>query len=103
MRRLLFDKGYSIENNNNSFGEVFYKDSSRNAYFVRYEFRQEINDPNTCDALECCYDYFVQQRHELFHANDFTDSSKIIPTKEQASQIIEKVVKIVEAAYSKLV
>ena len=102
MRRLLYDKEYYVEDHKNSFGEVFYKDRNRNSYSVRDEFKQEINDSKTCDALECCYDYFSQQRHELFHANDLTDSTKTIPTQEQASQIIEKVVKIIEAAYSKL-
>jgi RNase LS, bacterial toxin DBD domain/RNase LS, bacterial toxin N-terminal/RNase LS, bacterial toxin len=102
MRKLLFEKGCSIEENNNSFYGVFNYDRNKQACLVSNEFRQQINDSKTCAALECCYVYFKQQRNELFHANDFTDSSRIIPTQQQASQIIEKVVKIIEEAYSKL-
>ncbi|MEH2397211.1 type II toxin-antitoxin system RnlA family toxin [Nostoc sp.] len=98
MRRLLFNEGYSIEDNNNSFGGIFYGDSRTN-YLVRNDFKQEIGNSKICNALEICYTYFVQQRHELFHANDFTDSSKFISTQEQANQIIEKVVKIIDTAY----
>jgi RNase LS, bacterial toxin DBD domain/RNase LS, bacterial toxin N-terminal/RNase LS, bacterial toxin len=101
MRRLLSDKEYYVEDHKNSFGEVFYKDSNARKYFVRDDLKHQLGN-KTCDALECCYDYFVEQRHELFHTSDFTDASRIIPTQEQASQIIEKVVRIIESAYSKL-
>lgn len=100
MRRLLFiNGGYSIEaNNDNSFGGIFYKDVKMK-FVVTNEFKQEIGDGKICNALEVCYNYFVQQRHTLFHTNDFTDSSRIITSKEQASEIIEKVVKIIDKAY----
>jgi RNase LS, bacterial toxin N-terminal/RNase LS, bacterial toxin DBD domain len=101
MRRLLYDKEYYVEDHKNSFGEVFYKNSSTRKYFVRDDLKHQLGS-KTCEALECCYDYFVEQRHELFHTSDFTDISRIIPTQEQASQIIEKVVKIIEVAYGKL-
>lgn len=101
MRRLLSDKEYYVEDHKNSFGEVFYKDINTRKYFVRDDLKHQLGN-KTCEALECCYGYFVEQRHELFHTSDFTDASRIIPTQEQASQIIEKVVRIIESAYSKL-
>jgi hypothetical protein len=101
MRRLLSDKEYYIEDHKNSFGGIFHKDSNTGKYFVCDDLKHQLGN-KTCDALECCYGYFVEQRHELFHTKDFTDSSRIIPTQQQASQIIEKVVKIIETAYSKL-
>jgi RNase LS, bacterial toxin DBD domain/RNase LS, bacterial toxin N-terminal/RNase LS, bacterial toxin len=101
MRRLLSDKEYYVEDHKNSFGEVFYKDLNARKYFVRDDLKHQLGN-KTCEALECCYGYFVEQRHELFHTSDFTDASRIIPTQEQASQIIEKVVRIIESAYSKL-
>jgi RNase LS, bacterial toxin DBD domain/RNase LS, bacterial toxin/RNase LS, bacterial toxin N-terminal len=102
MRKLLFEKEFSIEDNNNSFFGVFYFEPTKRAYVVKNDFRQKINDDKTCDALECCYDYFKSQRHQLFHANDLNDTSRIISTQLEASKIIEKVVKIIEEAYSKL-
>lgn len=98
MRKLLFDEGYSIEANKNSFSGIFYKDSRMN-YFVDNDFKQRISNSNVCDALELCYNYFVQQRHTLFHANDFTDGSRFISTEAEATQIIEKVVKTIDTAY----
>jgi hypothetical protein len=81
MRRLLYNEGdYSIENENkNSFGGIFDKDTVRRVYFVKDSFKEKINN-NTllCEALEECYTYFKQQRDELFHANDFTDSTRFI-------------------------
>jgi hypothetical protein len=98
IRKLLFNEGYPIEENNNSFSGIFYKDSRMN-YLVDNDFKQRISNSKVCDALEHCYNYFVQQRHTLFHANDFTDSSRFISTKEQATQILEKVVKTIDTAY----
>lgn len=100
MRKLLFNEGYSIEANNNSFGEVFFKDSSSRRFLVTPNFKVQFGNNKICNALEHCYNYFVQQRHTLFHANDFTDSSRFIASKEQANQIIEKVVKTIDTAYT---
>ncbi len=98
MRKLLFNEGYYIETNNNSFSGIFYKDSRMN-YLVDNDFKQRIGNSKLCDALEHCYNYFIQQRHTLFHANDFTDSSRFISTEAEANQIIEKVVKTIDTAY----
>ncbi|MBD2177980.1 type II toxin-antitoxin system RnlA family toxin [Pseudanabaena sp. FACHB-1998] len=104
MRKLLFDAGYSIEGeNNNSFGGIFYIDNRQNSYLVKPDFRNEIGNDKVCDALEVCYTYFKEQRHELFHMNDFSDASRFIPTQNQASQIIEKVIRIIDRAYSQLI
>jgi hypothetical protein len=104
MRRLLFNEAsYSIEHdNNNSFGGIFYKDSARRIYLVNDEFREKINNGALCESLEECYTYFKQQRDELFHANDFTDSTRFIPTQDQAEKIVGKVIKMIELAYSKI-
>lgn len=99
MRKLLFDRGYSIETeNDNSFRGIFFKDSV-GKFAVTYEFKAKIGNNNVCNALEQCYNYFTQQRHTLFHANDLTDSSRFISTKEQANQIIERIVKTIDTAY----
>jgi hypothetical protein len=102
MRRFLFNNGYSIEVNNNSFGGIFFRDfrDSSGKFVVTNDFKAQLGNNKICDALEHCYNYFVQQRHTLFHANDFTDSSRFISTKEQANQIIEKVVKTIDTAYT---
>ena len=94
------EKGYSIEwDNRNSFGGIF-KNTSGN-FVVTNNFKDTIeHDYQLCHALEYCYNYFVQQRHSLFHANDFTDSSRFISTKEQASQMIEKIVEVINKAYN---
>lgn len=101
MRRLLFNQGYSIEyDNHNSFGRIFFKNPS-GKFVVTNNFKDTIgHDDQLCHALEYCYNYFVQQRHTLFHANDFTDSSRFISTKEEASQMIEKIVEVINKAYN---
>lgn len=99
IRKLLFDAGFSIEeDNSNSFRGIF-RQNLNGKFVVSNGFRLRINDNKTCDALEHCYDYFVQQRHSLFHANDFVDSSRFIPTKQQATQIIETIIKKIDTAH----
>lgn len=99
MRRLLFNAGYSIQNDNeNSFRGIFSRDVNGN-FSVSSNFRMELGNNKICEALDHCYDYFVQQRHSLFHANDFTDSSRFISTKEHANQVIETIVNKIDTAY----
>ncbi|MBE9009274.1 type II toxin-antitoxin system RnlA family toxin [Pseudanabaenaceae cyanobacterium LEGE 13415] len=99
MRRLLFERGYSLEyENDNSFGGLFYRDAG-GKYIAKSDFRGKIGDSKICDALGYCYTYFVVQRHTLFHANDFTDSSTFVATKDEATQTIEKIIKTIDTAY----
>ena len=103
MRKLLGNEDFFIEaDNNNSFRGIFYKKDSRMIYLVNSDFKQRISNSKVCDALELCYNYYVQQRHTLFHANDFTDLSRFIESKESAAQIIEKVIKTRERFVNKL-
>ncbi|GAB1539943.1 hypothetical protein NUACC21_26120 [Scytonema sp. NUACC21] len=99
MRKFLYNEGYFIEYNNNSFSGIFRKELGTK-FVVTNDFKVKIGNDKICNALEHCYNYFVDQRHTLFHANDFTDSSRFILTKEIATQIIEKVVKIIDKAYT---
>lgn len=103
IRQLFLLKDFSIEHDNkNSFREIFYKKGDR--FFVRDDFMYQIeNDTETCWAIEHCYNYFVQQRHELFHANEIDSFTRIIATQKEAGKIIENVVKIIEEAYAKLI
>ena len=104
MRKLLFDAGYSIEGDNNkSFGGIFYIDKRQNSYLVTSDFRNEIGNNKVCDALEVCYTFFNEQRHGLFHMNDLPDASRFISTQNQASQIIEEVIRIIDRAYIQLI
>jgi hypothetical protein len=103
MKKLLFDAGYSIEGeNSNSFGGIFYIDDRQNSYLVKSDFRNEIGNNKVCDALEVCYTYFKEQRHDLFHMNELPDASRFVETRNQASKIIERVIGIIDRAYSKL-
>jgi len=101
MKQLLFDCGYSSEEDN-TFGGIFYNNKRENSYLVTDNIRGQI-DNKICDALDICYTYFRQQRHELFHANDSPDTSRFVSNPNQASQIIEKVIQIIDKAYSKLI
>jgi RNase LS, bacterial toxin DBD domain/RNase LS, bacterial toxin N-terminal/RNase LS, bacterial toxin len=102
IRKILLEEcEYSTQDNNNSFSKVFYFNSQQSYYFIHDDFKQQINDIKICGRLEPCYNYFSEQRHSLFHANDATDTSRFIATKEDAGRIIEKVIKTIEKAYLK--
>ncbi|MCX5982515.1 MAG: type II toxin-antitoxin system RnlA family toxin [Nostocales cyanobacterium LacPavin_0920_SED1_MAG_38_18] len=98
MKNILFQKGFTPENSNQYFYGVFRKEGNR--YVVTEETKSLINDNNAFRALETCYTYYNRQRHELFHVNDFVESSKIIESKDTAYQMIEKIIKIIDDAYS---
>jgi hypothetical protein len=97
MKSILFNKGFEADNSNQYFYGVFRKEGTR--YVVTDEYKSFINDNNTCRALENCYTYYNRQRHELFHVNDLVDSSKMIENKDHASQIIDKIIEIIDEAY----
>jgi hypothetical protein len=99
IKKMLVSKDYSVEQNGNSFGGIFGKNKLTGRYYVSNDFRLRLDDPDFCKALELCYNYYSQQRHQLFHAEEFTDASRFIETRESASQIIEKVVCIIDSAY----
>ena len=99
MRRMLFQRGFSVTNDSsNQLGKLFYKDSN-GKFKIKNEFMSQGIDSKTCNALEHCYTYFVQNRHTLFHSEDFTDASRIIDKKERAVKMIEKILEIIDKAY----
>jgi hypothetical protein len=98
IKKMLVSKGHSTEQHGNSFAGIFWKNRLTGKYSVRNDFSQN-DDREFCNALELCYNYYSQQRHELFHANEFTDASRFIDTQEVASQIIDKVAHIIDSAY----
>jgi len=103
IRSLLFGQGYSVSNKYNSLSQVFEIDFKNNYHSVKNNFKRDYNcDNKLCYALEHCYNYFTKHRHELFHANDVSFTTKTIATQDRASQMIEEIVIIIEEAYSKL-
>jgi hypothetical protein len=80
------------------FGELFLF-SKEDRKYIATETLKSLVDNKTCIALEKCYRYYNSQRHELFHVDDFVSGTKVIENKDNASQIIEKVIKIIDEAY----
>lgn len=99
IRKTLFEKNISVENNNHSFLGMFEQDYVTKNYFLTNDYKSKINDEKICTALGNCYTYFKRQRHGLFHMNDLTDFSRIIEDKENATQMIERIITLIDDAY----
>jgi hypothetical protein len=99
IKKMLFIRGHSEGRNGYAFGRIFWKDTLLGKYSVKPQFTEHFDDPEFCNALELCYNYYNQQRHGLFHAEEFTDASRFIETQELASQIIDEVVRLIDSNY----
>lgn len=58
-----------------------------------------INCSKTCFAIEKAYNYYINHRHSLFHAESIPLGSTIIEDRNDAVKIIETVIKIFEEIY----
>ncbi len=102
MRRLLSERGLYVQEFRRSFGEVLERERERGRYVVNHQYRIEFNDDSFCTALELCYNYYHQQRHELFHMNDLTDTSRFISTQTQAARYIDEAIGIIDKSYREI-
>ena len=98
IKKMLFEKSISIQENDNSFRGIFYRDSNQR-YVVNEDFKSKINNEKVCTALGNCYTYFNRQRHELFHMSELTDTSRIIEKKSSADTIVDTVIKLIDDSY----
>jgi hypothetical protein len=99
IKKILKENDISVQNNNNSFAGMFETDGAAKNYVLTNEYKSRINDQKICTALGNCYTYFKRQRHGLFHMSDNVDFSRTIEDKENATQMIERVIDLIDNAY----
>ena len=59
----------------------------------------KINDIVYQQELERLYKYFVKNRHVIFHAEQFLIGTKILEDKQEADEIVNAVLNLIETSY----
>ncbi|MBA3026707.1 MAG: hypothetical protein FP820_09940 [Sulfurimonas sp.] len=74
-------------------GEIFKENAGR--FEAVLDFKEHVKSNNTVMVVESCYNFYHQNRHRTFHADNVPSMSYII-NKEEASRIIDTVCKLIE-------
>ena len=90
---VLNKKGYSIPDKKLGLGSVYESDGFR--FVVSDEFNQHVDSVATNRVMEDCYNFYHQNRHGVFHAEDIPSVSRIID-KSEASRIVGTVCELIE-------
>ncbi|MGF3076880.1 viroplasmin family protein [Facklamia sp. P12955] len=92
--KYLFDtKSITISDN---FGGIF----SRG--FLTSDIDSRINDINFKHEVERLYDYLKSNRHVIFHAEQILIGTTILEDKQEADEIVNKVLNLIETSYINL-
>lgn len=83
----------------NSFGGLFRDNATGSAYNLTTDARARIGCADTCAAIQRCYSLFNAQRHGLFHIDDVIVASRIIPSRQEALDLINTVLSEIENSY----
>ena len=68
---------------------------------VREALQKQINDKDFVEVLECLHEYYVLNRHPLFHSNQISIQTKMIDL-ETARQIVADIEKMLKDSYKRL-
>lgn len=93
MKVVLNKKGYTIPDKKLGLGSVYERDDFR--FVVSDGFNQYVDSVTTNRVMEDCYNFYYQNRHGVFHADDIPSVSRIID-KSEANRIVETVCKLIE-------
>ncbi|PWW26627.1 RnlA-like RNase toxin of RnlAB toxin-antitoxin system [Cytobacillus oceanisediminis] len=63
---------------------------------------KELKDGVTKTWMETLYNYYVKERHSLFHVEDMDVFTRIIESKQEADRIISKIIDMMEKAHEEL-
>ncbi|MDD2781231.1 type II toxin-antitoxin system RnlA family toxin [Sulfuricurvum sp.] len=76
-----------------SIGELFKYNSVK--FEIVLDFAEHVNSFDTVRVMENCYNFYNQNRHGIFHADNMPEMSRII-NKIEADRIISTVCKLIE-------
>jgi len=100
IKKMLLLRGISV---NKSFGEVF-KPISQGS--TTYEFLEchsnSIADANYCNELIKCYHYLIANRHGIFHINGTINTTRLL-TRENALDMFNEIIELIEATYQSII
>lgn len=82
------------------FGDLFGYNGIQRKYVYSNLNGAMINDGAVKVALGDLYTYYNRNRHRLFHVEAVDAATSIIETKQQADQIISKVLELIEKAHT---
>ncbi|MCL1039230.1 type II toxin-antitoxin system RnlA family toxin [Shewanella submarina] len=97
MKQLLAAKGVTV---GKTFGDII--DGTGGNYRIIDSKRTLIGCPLVIQAVELCYSYWCQERHGLFHV-DATIATTRVLTQEEAQQIIDRSLSLIEESCAKIV
>lgn len=98
--KYLFElKGIIVGHN---FGPQYDYNKGNGQYYLKGDVSQEVNDSRCVECMELIYNYFHENRHTLFHAEQILISSRILEDKIEANLIINQVINMIEQSYIKI-
>lgn len=101
IKDILFQKGVQVKNTN-SFVDVFFEDKRRGTFEMSSKCELIISCQKTRNALVTCFEYYSIQRHSLFHADSIVSMSRLIESRNEADEIINKVLSTIERSYCEI-
>jgi viroplasmin and RNaseH domain-containing protein len=99
---LLYKKGIIVNPPKQNLGSVFVPDAATGCHVLSPSNKTLVNDSTYEKCLEDIYNYFKQQRHTRFHANQVLVLSTMIFNKAEADIIIGDVLRIIDDTASKI-
>lgn len=100
LKYLLDLKGIEVDY---KFGTIFVYNQKKGQYYLKRKLAIAMNDTKMEQSLEKVYNYFHENRHTIFHANQILIQSRILEEKEEANLIINEVINIIEDTYNDIV
>lgn len=103
MKQILMHNGIIVSKQagNDSIGSLFGYNGTRKTYEYSSQIGKELDD-TTKEWLNKLYNYFIKQRHSLFHVEVVDAFTRIISTKQEADHIISKVITLLESAHNEI-
>ncbi len=66
---------------------------------IREEHKSDFDDEKSIAAIEACYQFYVNQRHSLFHMNDITVGSRTIDSLTNVMSLSDEISQKIESIY----
>lgn len=85
-----------------NFGSFFKHDSALNKHVLIFTVKQKINDSSYAQCLENIYNYFKQNRHIYFHANQILSLTEMIHDKTKADAILNDILILIDDTGNKI-
>lgn len=92
---MLLLKGIRV---NKHFGEVFEPISSGSTVYKLKACYSNTMDRKHSTTIEKCFNYFVANRHGIFHVNSSLNTTRLI-RRDEAIDIFNELVELIENSY----